>query len=515
MNVLEPCAACLAAGGWLSHIRRSSRAFPLRTIRPCATISTMNPTLLAAWTDSKHLSAVGLIAAILVLGAVLAIVYRNNGEPDTDLDHEPTQRSPWAVIRAVLGSIAGATIFVLLFWQGPWWFDDAHIREKNLEPADGVVITGFRTGLVALAAGIIAGVGLYYTHRKHKLEHKQFQHVQDQFAETEEQFRTTLSETQKRDERQAELTREGQVTALYVEAIKLLASEQPYETLGGIYSLERIMRDSGKDRTTIVEVLAAYARTRLNGTAKELRESVALAEALGESSEPPLVPLAEDIRATLSVLGRNWREDNHRRPDLRSVFLEGWDASEVDLTGAWMTGADLKNSHLRRAKLRYARLTEATLDGAQLSYVQADGANFMDAGLVGADLRNARLNNVILCEALLSHAKMSHARLFKADLRGANLEEADLSHANLTEANLEGSDLVNTILTDANLDAADLTSAANLRVEQLCQARIYPTTKIPKSLLAHPLVQARIAECAGATHAHEPPPEKDPTRIRP
>lgn len=456
----------------------------------------MNPTLLAAWNEPRHVSVAGLIAAIVVLGAVLVSAYRNNGEPGTGLDDEPTQRSPRAVLRAVLGSVAGATIFVLLFWQGPWWFDDAHIRDKNLEPADGVVITGFRTGLVALAAGLVAGVGLYYTHRKHNLEQKQFQHVQDQFAETEAQFRTTLEETQKRDERQAELTREGPVTARYVEAIKLLASKQPYETLGGIYSLERIMRDSGKDRTTIVEVLAAYARTRLSGTAIELRRSVARAETLAESSGTPLVPLAEDIRAALNVLGRNWREDNHRRPDLRSVFVEGWDASEADLTGAWMAGADLKNGHLPRAKLRRALLTEATLDGAQLSRVQADGADFTGADLVGADLRKARLNNSALREALLYRANMSHARLFRADLRGANLEETDLSNANLTEANLEGADFVNAILMDTNLDAANLSRAVNLRVEQLCRARIYPTTKLPKSLLAHPLVQERMAECA-------------------
>ncbi|MHC5260859.1 pentapeptide repeat-containing protein [Streptomyces sp. UC4497] len=475
----------------------------------------MNPVPLAAWIQSSHLPVIGFCGAALTLGVVLAIAYRNSGGPETDLDDEPTQRTAWAVARAVLGGVAAVTTFVLLFWQGPWWFDEAHIRDKELEPADGVVITGFRTGLVALAAGVIAGVGLYYTHRKHKLEHKQFQHVQDQFAETDAQFRTTLEETRKRDERQAELTREGQVTALYVEAIKLLASDQQYEALGGIYSLERIMRDSAKDRTTVVEVLAAYARTRLDGTAAELRDASAETALPTGASEPQLLTLPETIRATLNVLGRNWREEAHRRPDLRNMVLEGWDASEVDLTGAWMTGADLKNGHLPRARLRHAILRSTNLDGARLNRVQADGADFTHADLHRTDLRDARLNTAVLRETLLYQTKLQRAKLFQADLREANLEEANLSNANLTEAQLQGANLINTVFTDANLYDADLSGTDNLRAEQLCQARIYRSSTIPEGLLAHPHIKARIEECEEAYREGEPPPAWDPTRVRP
>ena len=81
----------------------------------------------------------------------------------------------------------------------PRWVDGAHLRTKNLEPADGVVITGFRTSLVALGVGFIAGLGLYYTHRSHQHTEKLFQH------------------TRQKDREQAELTREGQVTERDVE----------------------------------------------------------------------------------------------------------------------------------------------------------------------------------------------------------------------------------------------------------------------------------------------------------
>ncbi|MGO4753345.1 pentapeptide repeat-containing protein, partial [Streptomyces sp. 2MCAF27] len=79
----------------------------------------------------------------------------------------------------------------------------------------------------------MASLGLYYTDRN-------FRH------------------TQEKDREQAELTREGQVTERYVSAIKLLASEKITERLGGIYALERIMHDSGKDQFSVTKVLASF-----------------------------------------------------------------------------------------------------------------------------------------------------------------------------------------------------------------------------------------------------------------
>ncbi|MFF3337857.1 hypothetical protein [Streptomyces flavidovirens] len=177
---------------------------------------------------------------------------------------------------ALLTALAIAA-YGLLLWKGPWWFDGGHLRHSNLQPADGVVITGFRTMLVALGAGAIAAAGVYYTHRKHKLEQEQFRHAQEQFDLTQRQFalaqeqfdlaQQQFQHTQEqaahdrdKDRRAEELAREAQVTERYVEAIKLLASSTITERLGAIYSLERILLDSPKDRDTVLKVLAAFAR---------------------------------------------------------------------------------------------------------------------------------------------------------------------------------------------------------------------------------------------------------------
>jgi hypothetical protein len=85
-------------------------------------------------------------------------------------------------------------------------------------------ITATRTGLVATLAVLGAGVGLAYTARTYRL------------------------------------SREGHLTDRYTKAVEQLGSDKIEVRLGGIYALERLMRDSSTDQPTIVEVLAAYIR---------------------------------------------------------------------------------------------------------------------------------------------------------------------------------------------------------------------------------------------------------------
>jgi hypothetical protein len=54
-----------------------------------------------------------------------------------------------------------------------------------------------------------------------------------------------------------ELTEQGQVTDRYTKAIEQLGSNTIDVTIGGIYALERIARDSPRDHPTVMEVLAA------------------------------------------------------------------------------------------------------------------------------------------------------------------------------------------------------------------------------------------------------------------
>ncbi|GAA5029207.1 pentapeptide repeat-containing protein [Streptomyces siamensis] len=339
---------------------------------------------------------------------------------------------------------AGTSAFVIALVWGPWWIEGHHLRDDKgqLVSSAGIIVTGFRTMVIAIAAGVLTAAGLYYTRQKHQLEREQFQHAQEQFAENQKQFETTVRDAQARDERQTELTREGQVTGRYVEAIKLLSSDNITQRLGGIYSLERIMRDSEKDHDTIVEVLAAFIRHRApvqagNHTAQS-----------SESGQPPKP--ADDVQAALTVLYRR-----PTRPELPSI-----DLSHTCLAGAKLTGHGLRRAHWSGAQFEGSDLTQARLRGAILRKAQ-----FKDATLHGTDL---------------SSAKMADAELCGADLRGADFGGVDLTGVDLTGAKLIG---------------AQLGETHEIHVWRLLQARLHSSTELPADIAQDPAVIAHIAKC--------------------
>ncbi|MEU5756277.1 pentapeptide repeat-containing protein [Streptomyces sp. NPDC047829] len=422
------------------------------------------------------------------------------------------------LVFAVVGTLA-ALAYVLLLWRGPWWIDGPHLREKDLQPADGVVITGFRTMLVALGAGAVAALGLYYTHRTHQHAEKLYEHSQEQFAHVRE-----------KDREQAALTREGQVTERYIAAIKLLGSDNLHERLGAIYSLERIMNDSERDHRTVVEVLSAFVRTP---PARGNRPGRGSDEATEEEPAEPAVSRVPDVMAALTVLGRQPTGRSHPVTDLRGARLTGAVISDVDLSDANLQGAELTGAHLNAVVLTGAHLAAASLTGAtlwdgDLSDAIAPTADFTgatvvgtkftnavltDAVLVGADLTHvdfshasitgANLTGALLMKAALRHTQLEHADLSGANLEGADLTDADLVGATLAEADLagavlNGSNLAHADLADAKLDAADLGTARGLDVRQIIKAHLTKDTRLPARVAGDPQVKDRIDECEAA-----------------
>jgi hypothetical protein len=315
-------------------------------------------------------------------------------------------------------------VFSLLVY-GPWWFDGGHLRRTNLQPADGVIIAGFRTTLVALAAGAMAALGLRYTHRNHKLAQRQYEQTQKQF-----------DHIRKKDQREAAITRDGQITEHYVEAVKLLASNQLTERLGGIYALKRIMHESKKEQTTVVEVLAAFVRQHAPAPVSKEHASDDDGEKAEGCEDSPRSP-AEDVQAVLAVLG-------HRPRNKEVVNLSG-----TDLRGAFLFGAHLERANLFGAHLEGAKLVKARLQGANLSGAHLERANLFGAHLEGAKLVKARLQG-----AFLGKAHLEGAILFEAHLEGAILFEARLEGAKLDDARLQGA-----IVDDAQQDDARLQGA--------------------------------------------------------
>ncbi|MGA4960325.1 pentapeptide repeat-containing protein [Streptomyces lavendulocolor] len=383
-------------------------------------------------------------------------------------------RKLWMWVLGTLAVLLGVGAFGVALWQVPWWMDAKHL--DDIEPAQATAITGVRTALLALGAGGLAAVGVIYTHR-------------------------TLHQN-----------REGQVTDRYTKAIGQIASDKPVEQLGGIYALERIMRDSVKDHATIVEVLAAFVREhapapvpisaqdRMRLARQRLRTGAPIANTpSGRTADNADRRPTEPVQAALTVLARRPRDrDEPFQLDLARTDLRG-----VEMANGYLKGAKLYGARLEGAKLGGAHLEGATLSGAHLEWADLDRAHLERAKLYGAHLekvtlRGAHLEEAILSGAHLERAILGRAHLEKATLFGAHLEEASLSEAHLEEASLsrahlKEADLGGAHLKEVDLGGANLEKARDLTVEQLMSARPTQTTVLPAHFAVNAKVVARIA----------------------
>ncbi|MCA2200839.1 pentapeptide repeat-containing protein [Streptomyces sp. SMS_SU21] len=357
------------------------------------------------------------------------------------------------VKRTALGTVLALVVigYALLLWRGPWWIDGDHLRTENLQPADGVVITGIRTALVALGAGAVATFGLYYTHRNHQLAQRQYEQGHAQFLLAQDQFvhaQAQFAHTQAKDREQTELTREGQVTERYVEAIKLLSAENLTQRLGGIYALERIMWDSDKDRSTAVDVLAAF-----------IRERAAIGAADGLVGPDGRRRPQEDVQAALTVLGR--RRTHEEKIDV--INLSHTDLRGADLTDAMLDHVDLGDCLLQqasfyRASLRCADFFDSDLTEAHLGDARIGGAIFAHADMTGAslwkaegddvDFTSADMGRVTLVRCTLPNSLFRHASLTQAEIDDTILRGADFRNADLRTTKGLTSDILESVIYD-------------------------------------------------------------------
>ncbi|MFJ7095893.1 pentapeptide repeat-containing protein [Streptomyces mirabilis] len=289
---------------------------------------------------------------------------------------------------------------------------------------------------------------------------------------------TGISSLQAREElrnrnRELNISEQGQVTERFAAATEQLGSDAVDVRLGGIYSLQRIMKDSPPDRVVILEVLTAFIRTH------------AVKPKGPNRGNPPKA--AEDAKAAAKILVErplqlDVTQDDFYEADLNGVYLVEMQLFGANLAYAQLDGADLRNTKLGRARLEHARLAKSRLNRAygfmvQLREAVLDKADASDAKLVGADLTSASLNG--------------------ADLRRVDLSAADLHGASLKRANLQGAtffdtQLSNAALNGALLDKADMMRVRGLTVDQILEARPTATTKLPPHIARDARVKARI-----------------------
>lgn len=226
------------------------------------------------------------------------------------------------------------------------------------------------------------------------------------------------------------LSEQGQVTDRFSKAVEHLGSDKIDVRLGGIYSLERLARDSAKDQPTIIEILSAFVRTQAPADGPQC----VMPELVRSTDNPyvdwkfsgPLPKMQVDVQAAVTVLGR--RDPHHDAGSLPNLSNSCLVSAQVK---GFFAGTDFEKSKLALAFF--------------------DHADLRCAAFVAADLSIAILNNDNLKGAWLFSIQAKNAQFVEADMRGAYLPYAELESANLAGANLSGSELASAILAGALL----------------------------------------------------------------
>lgn len=249
---------------------------------------------------------------------------------------------------------------------------------------------------------------------------------------------------------QLRIAERGQVTGRFNASIGNLASPALDIRLGGIYGLERLMRDSPDDQPTVVTLLTAYVREHANG------------QVGGSADGRP----AADVQAVMTVLAnRDPTRDGRGDFDLRKVHLRRlgymgmWDRARQRVIGINFPEADFSAADLREADFDHAHLTGAVMADTALQEAALNEAELTDAVLTGADLARSHLMRADLRRIQADDAHFDETDLRKAEMEDARLQRASLVRASLPGATLRGADLRQADLRDADFTGADLTGA--------------------------------------------------------
>jgi hypothetical protein len=274
-----------------------------------------------------------------------------------------------------LGLVAGGLLALAALWKVPQWQVGRVKRLNAKERFDRV--NEARKTLATVLGGIAFLVGGFFTLQNLKVAQEGASTAQRALA----------------------VSQEGQITDRFSKAIEQLGAvdakgKKKLEVrLGGIYALERIANESERDHWPIMEVLCTYVRVNApaprKGDHPPSDEQKSRKPAQKNQASPEPAPLAADIQAILTVLGR--RNTKYEREN------QGLDLHEtgLNLHETGLSGADLSEANLRRANLSGADLSKANFEEADLSkadFYEADlsGADLGVADLSGAFLRNAR-----------------------------------------------------------------------------------------------------------------------------
>jgi uncharacterized protein YjbI with pentapeptide repeats len=268
-----------------------------------------------------------------------------------------------------------------------------------------------------------------------------------------------------RHEEQTKADRQRRITDSFSKAVEQLGSDKLEVRIGGIYTLERISRESEDDYWPIMETLTAFIREH----ARWIYHSVENEPMIPAASSP--TPKA-DIAAILTVIARRVP---HKEKQIFS--LPGLDLRGGNLRSAHLEYADLKGTHLEEADLSYSNLQHAELIGVHMEKAKVYKANLEHANIASASFQRVRLGDANLREANLYNVNFDRAFLFRTNFQHSRLENSRFGTALCAQADFSGADL-----KDAHFEGSDLSEAHGLSETQLATAIGDTQTRLPAGL---------------------------------
>lgn len=322
----------------------------------------------------------------------------------------------WFVV-TTLGVVA-ASAYAVALWRAPDWLHTTDASDRY----------NARLLVISIGGGVVVVSGLLYTARNYRL------------------------------------SRRGQITDRFTQALERLGSGELYVRIGGVHALAHVMHDSQSHHDEIIEVLTQFIRQRVpvrrQADGEEHRMPAFIVKNLPPRPDP-------DIQTALTTICQRPARKERQIADLSDLHLARANLRHASLTGVRLAGASLGAADMAGANLSMADLSNADLSNANLV-----GADLSGANLTGADLRKADLSRANLSRGSLIRAKLMEADLSKANLSNASLRDADLTRASLYSANFRNSGFRRANLTETWLVDVDLSEARSLADADFTDAQL-------------------------------------------
>lgn len=266
----------------------------------------------------------------------------------------------------VVGAIAGAALYLLL-----WWIFDCfacravdHLRN-----------------LIFLTGGITAAMIAAWR------------------AQVADEQTKTADEQAKTESKKADIAERVQITDRFSRAIEQLNNDNMYMRIGAVHALERIGYDSEKDVLAVLRLLASFVR----GQSPVKGESV-------DTIQP-------DAKDGLDAIGR--LTSHHKE------FLKGYGAFRLDLSASNLTPFPLLiEGYFRNFDFSNSNITNGVFAKHNFSGAFFSGANLTGTFFLECNFRHASFMQAILDYAEFNNADMSETVLHMATCNNTNFSTA-------------------------------------------------------------------------------------------